>query len=53
VVVRCGYTESAPRSPWSMLGFIGKIYDEGSPLRLALAFEQTTDWHKKTPTLIA
>jgi Asp-tRNA(Asn)/Glu-tRNA(Gln) amidotransferase A subunit family amidase len=53
VVVRCGYTESAPRTPWSMLGFIGKIYDEGSPLRLALAFEQATEWHKKTPTPIA
>ena len=53
VVVRCGYTESAPRTPWSMLGFIGKIYGEGSPLRLALAFEQATEWHKKTPTLIA
>jgi Asp-tRNA(Asn)/Glu-tRNA(Gln) amidotransferase A subunit family amidase len=53
VVVRCGYTENATRSPWSMLGFIGKIYDEGSPLRLALAFEQATDWHKKMPTLIA
>jgi Asp-tRNA(Asn)/Glu-tRNA(Gln) amidotransferase A subunit family amidase len=52
VVVRCGYTESATRTPWSMLGFIGKIYDEGSPLRLALAFEQATGWHKKTPTLI-
>jgi Asp-tRNA(Asn)/Glu-tRNA(Gln) amidotransferase A subunit family amidase len=54
VVVRCGYTEgTTPRTPWSMLGFIGKIYDEGSPLRLALAFEQATEWHKKTPTLIA
>ena len=55
VVVRCGYTESTnPRqSPWSMLGFLGKIYDEGSPLRVALAYEQATDWHKKTPTLIA
>jgi Asp-tRNA(Asn)/Glu-tRNA(Gln) amidotransferase A subunit family amidase len=36
-----------------MLGFIGKIYDEGSPLRVALAYEQATEWHKKTPTLIA
>ena len=54
VVVRCGYTESATqRSPWSMLGFLGKIYDEGSPLRLALAFEQATEWHKRTPALIA
>ena len=39
-------------TPWSMLGFIGKIYDEGSPLRVALAYEQATEWHKKTPTLI-
>jgi Asp-tRNA(Asn)/Glu-tRNA(Gln) amidotransferase A subunit family amidase len=54
VVVRCGYTESATmRTPWSMLGFIGRIYDEGSPLRLALAYEQATEWHKKTPVLIA
>jgi len=40
-------------TPWRMLGFLGKIYDEGSPLRLAMAYEQSTDWHKKTPTLIA
>jgi Asp-tRNA(Asn)/Glu-tRNA(Gln) amidotransferase A subunit family amidase len=54
VVVRCGFNPAATRgTPWSMLGFIGKIYDEGSPLRLALAFEQATEWHKKTPTLIA
>ena len=55
VVLRCGYTEStSPRqSPWSMLGFLGKIYDEGSPLRVALAYEQATEWHKKTPKLIA
>jgi Asp-tRNA(Asn)/Glu-tRNA(Gln) amidotransferase A subunit family amidase len=54
VVVRCGYTEgTTPRSPWWMLGFLGRIYDEGSPLRLALAFEQATEWHKKTPTPIA
>ena len=54
VVVPCGFTEgTTPRTPWSMLGFIGRIYDEGSPLRLALAFEQATEWHKKRPTLIA
>jgi Asp-tRNA(Asn)/Glu-tRNA(Gln) amidotransferase A subunit family amidase len=53
VVVRCGYNEAARGTPWSMLGFIGKIYDEGSPLRVALAYEQATEWHKKTPTLIA
>jgi Asp-tRNA(Asn)/Glu-tRNA(Gln) amidotransferase A subunit family amidase len=36
-----------PRS----ISFLGKIYDEGSPLRVALAYEQATDWHKKHPTL--
>ena len=63
VVVRCGWLEPQAAqpgqgfggggSPWRMLGFLGKIYDEGSPLRVALAYEQSTEWHKKTPTLIA
>src|ERR1017187_2878654 len=63
VVVRCGWLEpqagqqgqgfGGGGSPWRMLGFLGKIYDEGSPLRVALAYEQATEWHKKTPTLIA
>jgi len=65
VVVRCGWLDPPAAqpgqgfagggggSPWRMLGFLGKIYDEGSPLRVALAFEQSTEWHKKTPTLIA
>jgi Asp-tRNA(Asn)/Glu-tRNA(Gln) amidotransferase A subunit family amidase len=56
VVMKCGFTEGAkadgskvqvPRS----IGFLGKIYDEGSPLRVALAYEQVTEWHKKNPTL--
>jgi Asp-tRNA(Asn)/Glu-tRNA(Gln) amidotransferase A subunit family amidase len=56
VVMKCGFTESAkadgtkvqlPRS----ISFLGKIYDEGSPLRVALAYEQATDWHRKNPVL--
>jgi Asp-tRNA(Asn)/Glu-tRNA(Gln) amidotransferase A subunit family amidase len=56
VVMKCGFTEGAkadgskvpvPRS----ISFLGKIYDEGSPLRVALAYEQATDWHQKNPTL--
>jgi Asp-tRNA(Asn)/Glu-tRNA(Gln) amidotransferase A subunit family amidase len=56
VVMRCGFGEAAkadgskvpvPRS----ISFLGKIYDEGSPLRVALAYEQATEWHKKNPTL--
>jgi Asp-tRNA(Asn)/Glu-tRNA(Gln) amidotransferase A subunit family amidase len=56
VVMKCGFTEGAkadgtkaqvPRS----ISFLGRIYDEGSPLRVALAYEQVTDWHTKHPTL--
>jgi Asp-tRNA(Asn)/Glu-tRNA(Gln) amidotransferase A subunit family amidase len=56
VVVKCGIVEDTlpdgskikfPR----MIGFLGKIYDEGSPLRVALAYEQATVWHKMHPTL--
>jgi Asp-tRNA(Asn)/Glu-tRNA(Gln) amidotransferase A subunit family amidase len=56
VVAKCGFTDSTladgtktpvPRT----IGFLGKIYDEGSPLRVALAYEQATKWHTKNPTL--
>ncbi|MGO9255598.1 MAG: hypothetical protein ACLQU1_04750 [Bryobacteraceae bacterium] len=33
------------------IGFPGRIYDEGSPLRVALAFEQATQWHKQHPPM--
>ena len=58
VVMKCGFTENTrsdgvkvqvPRS----ISFLGKIYDEGSPLRVALAYEGVTDWHRKNPTLEA
>jgi Asp-tRNA(Asn)/Glu-tRNA(Gln) amidotransferase A subunit family amidase len=56
VVVKCGFTEATlqdgttkvpvPRT----IGFLGRIYDEGAPLRVALAYEQATKWHEKHPT---
>jgi Asp-tRNA(Asn)/Glu-tRNA(Gln) amidotransferase A subunit family amidase len=49
VVMKCGFTGGLPRS----ISFLGKIYDEGSPLRVAMAYEQVTEWHKKNPTLTA
>ena len=49
VVMKCGYLNGIPRS----LSFLGRIYDEGSPLRVALAYEQATEWHKMNPTLFA
>jgi Asp-tRNA(Asn)/Glu-tRNA(Gln) amidotransferase A subunit family amidase len=48
VVMKCGYQDGIPRS----ISFLGRIYDEGSPLRVALAYEQVTEWHKKNPTLL-
>ena len=56
VVMKCGFNEGTkadgskvqvPRS----ISFLGKIYDEGSPLRVALAYESVTEWHKKNPVL--
>lgn len=33
------------------LQFIGKAFDEGTLIRVAHAYEQATDWHKKHPVL--
>jgi len=49
VVMKCGFVENFPQS----ISFLGNIYDEGSPLRVALALEKVTEWHKKTPPLVA
>jgi Asp-tRNA(Asn)/Glu-tRNA(Gln) amidotransferase A subunit family amidase len=49
VVMKCGFIDGVPRS----IGFLGKIYDEGSPLRVALAYEHATQWHKKKPVLFS
>ena len=57
VVTKCGLAEATlqdgttkvrvPRN----IGFLGRIYDEGSPLRVALAYEQVTEWHKQHPPM--
>jgi len=47
VVAPCGFVDGMPRG----LGFYGRLYDEGSPLRVALAYEQATDWHTRRPPL--
>jgi Asp-tRNA(Asn)/Glu-tRNA(Gln) amidotransferase A subunit family amidase len=47
VVVPCGFVKGLPRG----IGFLGKLYDEGAPLRVALAFEQATEWHNRHPPL--
>jgi Asp-tRNA(Asn)/Glu-tRNA(Gln) amidotransferase A subunit family amidase len=48
VVMKCGFVDGVPRS----ISFLGRIYEEGSPLRVALAYERATEWHKMNPTLL-
>src|ERR1041385_6765385 len=47
VCVPCGFpgTPSLPRA----IMFTGGLYDEASPLRVALAFEKVTKWHTMHP----
>jgi Asp-tRNA(Asn)/Glu-tRNA(Gln) amidotransferase A subunit family amidase len=47
VVVPCGFVEGMPRG----ISFLGRIYDEGSPLRVALAYQNATGWHRRQPPL--
>jgi Asp-tRNA(Asn)/Glu-tRNA(Gln) amidotransferase A subunit family amidase len=53
VVAKCGFLKSQNGGEQPLtIGFLGKIYDEGSPLRVALAYEQATEWHAKHPTTL-
>ncbi len=45
VTVPCGFVNQVPAG----LLFTGPLYEEGTPLRAALAFEQSTDWHNMHP----
>ncbi|MBS1789920.1 MAG: amidase [Acidobacteria bacterium] len=47
VVVPCGFINKLPQA----IMFTGNLYDEAAPLRVAHAFQQATDWHKKYPNL--
>jgi Asp-tRNA(Asn)/Glu-tRNA(Gln) amidotransferase A subunit family amidase len=47
VCVPCGFPKGLPQS----IMFTGGLYDEGAPLRVALAFEQATQWHTMHPKL--
>jgi Asp-tRNA(Asn)/Glu-tRNA(Gln) amidotransferase A subunit family amidase len=47
VSVPCGFDANHPKS----LRFVGPLFREGAPLRLALAFEQATKWHTMHPPL--
>jgi Asp-tRNA(Asn)/Glu-tRNA(Gln) amidotransferase A subunit family amidase len=47
VVTRCGLTDGSPQS----VEFVGDLYNEAAILRVALAYEQATPWHKEWPQL--
>src|SRR5712692_6618261 len=47
VCVPCGFIDGLPRS----IMFTGGLYDEASPLRVALAFEHATKWHTMHPKM--
>jgi Asp-tRNA(Asn)/Glu-tRNA(Gln) amidotransferase A subunit family amidase len=47
VVVPCGFVKGLPRG----ISFLGRLYDEGAPLRVAHAYQSVTDWHRQRPPL--
>jgi Asp-tRNA(Asn)/Glu-tRNA(Gln) amidotransferase A subunit family amidase len=47
VCVPSGFIDNLPRS----IMFTGGLYDEGAPLRVALAFERATRWHTMHPKM--
>ena len=42
---RDGFVKGDPQA----ILFTGRLYEEGTPLRLALAFEKNTEWHNMHP----
>ncbi|MFN2530204.1 MAG: amidase [Pyrinomonadaceae bacterium] len=47
VVVPCGFINDLPRA----IMFTGGVYDEVSPLRVALAYQRATKWHTMHPKM--
>jgi Asp-tRNA(Asn)/Glu-tRNA(Gln) amidotransferase A subunit family amidase len=45
IVVPCGFIDKLPRG----LVFTGRLCEEGLPMRVALAYQQSTEWHTKRP----
>ena len=45
IAVPCGFSEGLPVS----LQILGKSFDEASILRIAQAYEQSTEWHSQRP----
>jgi Asp-tRNA(Asn)/Glu-tRNA(Gln) amidotransferase A subunit family amidase len=45
IALKCGFIGGLPQA----IMFTGGLYDEGAPLRVALAYEQATKWHTMHP----
>lgn len=47
ITVPCGFVDGLPRG----LVFTGRLYEEGLPMRVALAYEKATKWHTMQPQI--
>jgi Asp-tRNA(Asn)/Glu-tRNA(Gln) amidotransferase A subunit family amidase len=47
IALKCGFIDNMPAS----IMVTGRLYDEATVCRVALAYEQATEWHRKHPTL--
>jgi Asp-tRNA(Asn)/Glu-tRNA(Gln) amidotransferase A subunit family amidase len=49
IALKCGFVDNMPQS----IMVTGRLYDEATVCRVALAYEQATEWHRKHPVLPA
>jgi Asp-tRNA(Asn)/Glu-tRNA(Gln) amidotransferase A subunit family amidase len=47
IALKSGFIDNMPQS----IMVTGRLYDEATMCRVALAYEQATDWHKRNPPL--
>ena len=47
IALKSGFIDNMPAA----IMVTGRLYDEATVCRVALAYEQATEWHKKNPTL--
>ncbi len=47
IALKCGFIDNMPQS----IMVTGRLYDEATVCRVALAYEQATEWHKRNPTI--
>jgi Asp-tRNA(Asn)/Glu-tRNA(Gln) amidotransferase A subunit family amidase len=47
IALKCGFVDNMPQS----IMVTGRLYDEATICRIALAYEQATEWHTRHPSL--